>query len=71
MVTEWRNMKGWPRNYGVLLCLAIEDYNKKLAKLSESELENLNRSNIKMIHKWQDEGLIDPNARGVPSRVKA
>lgn len=66
LVSQWRNLRGWPKNYGGLISLAISDFDKKISKMSESELEKFNRDNIKQINKWQDDDLIDPNARGIP-----
>ena len=71
LVTDWRSQKGWPKNYGVLLALAINYYDEMMKKLSESQLEHLNKDNIKKIKTWQRQGLIDPNARGVPINAVA
>ena len=70
LVTLWRNQENWPKNFGVLVSLAIDHYDKIISKMSEEELEKLNKENIKLIHKWQEQGLIDPKARGVPNNMR-
>lgn len=66
VMDDWMRIDGWViKNYGVLVAIAIEHYDKMLKRMSEKEIDEIMKKNQILIHKWQKEGLMHKRARNV------
>ena len=47
-----------------MVAIAINDFSKKVAKLSADELQKLDLVLVKLCYSWEEEKKIPKNARG-------
>ena len=67
IVKSWESLPNWNiSNHGVSVSLAVNDYNERLKEMSETQIKNLDQSNIRTVHSWIKKGIVNPNCRGVP-----
>lgn len=47
-----------------MVSIAINDFNKKIAKLKTDELKKLDKELVKLCYLWEEQNLIPKNSRG-------